>query len=142
MIMDWIRRIVYVFILVVVLTFLFDSFAFGMHTASKQNYKFNQYLYLTIVENNKTDIEFKIVNRMKVPMEYDNTYEIQMYKNKEWKQFNDEIKFETKKVQIEAGSVNDEKINLKNTYGKLKNGRYRLIKNVGGYNIAAEFVVK
>lgn len=142
MIMDWIRKIVYIFILVVIAIFVFDSFAFGMHTASKQDYKFNQYLYLTITDNTKTEIEYKIVNRMKVPMEYNNTYEIQMYKNKEWKQFDDEIKFNLESKIIDSKEVKGEKIKLDKTYGKLKKGRYRLIKNVGGYNIAAEFVVK
>lgn len=142
MIMDWIRKIIYIFIVVVVAIFIFDSLAFGMHTASKQDYKFNQYLYITITDNSKEEIKYKIVNRMKVPMEYNNSYQIQMYKNKEWKEFDDEIKFDLETKIIDAGKINEETINLKNTYGKLKKGRYRLIKNVGGYNIAAEFKIK
>lgn len=142
MIMDWIRKIVYIFVILVICLFVFDSLAFGMSTASKQDYKFNQYLYITIIDNTNKSIEYKIVNRMKVPMEYDSKYEIEMYKNKEWKKFDKEITLESKTLNIKAGEVIDEKIDLSNTYGKLKKGRYRIIKNVGGYYIAAEFKVK
>ena len=123
MIMDWIRKIIYIFIFVVVIIFIFDSLTFGMHTASKQDYKFNQYLYITITDNSKEEIKYKIVNRMKVPMEYNNSYQIQMYKNKEWKEFDDEIKFDLETKIIDAGKINEETINLKKNIWKIKKGK-------------------
>ena len=42
MIMDYIRKLVFILVVVLVLIFLVDSMAFGMHTADKQDYIFNQ----------------------------------------------------------------------------------------------------
>ena len=87
-------------------------------------------------------IEFKLVNRNKMDVEYSNEYEIQMYKNREWKAFDEEYKFDVVKSSLESGEVVIETINLKDTYGKLKKGRYRLVKRLGISEVAAEFKVK
>ena len=142
MIMDYLRKIVFILVVVLVLIFLIDSMAFGMHTAEKQDYRFNQYLYVTVEDNTNKMIEYKVVNRNKIEIEYTNEYEIQMYKNREWKAFDKEIKFDVVKSTLASGDIIVEKINLEDTYGKLKKGRYRLIKRVGLSEVAAEFKVK
>ena len=142
MIMDYLRKIVFILVVVLVLIFLIDSMSFGMHTAEKQDYRFNQYLYVTVEDNTNKMIEYKVVNRNKIEIEYTNEYEIQMYKNREWKAFDKEIKFDVVKSTLASGDIIVEKINLEDTYGKLKKGRYRLIKRVGLSEVAAEFKVK
>lgn len=142
MIMDYIRKLVFILVVILVLIFLVDSMAFGMHTADKQDYIFNQYLYITIEDNTNEMIEFKLVNRNKMDVEYSNEYEIQMYKNREWKAFDEEYKFDVVKSSLTSKEVVIETINLKDTYGKLKKGRYRLIKRLGISEVAAEFKVK
>ena len=97
---------------------------------------------LPIEDNTNEMIEFKLVNRNKMDVEYSNEYQIQMYKNREWKAFDEEYKFDVVKSSLTSGEVVIETINLKDTYGKLKKGRYRLIKRLGISEVAAEFKVK
>ena len=101
-------------------------------------------LYIDVLDDTVTgtSLNYKIYNNTDTTVSYGVSYEIEKYEDGKWKEFGVEVSFIEIAIELESGYSKEEIIEWKSTYGKLKKGKYRLIKEVMGETLFDEFEIK
>lgn len=101
-------------------------------------------LYLEIDKNSitNTSLKYKIYNNTNKELYYGVNYEIEFLQNDKWKKYNILSSWIDLAVILKPNSTNEEKVEWKDTYGKLSKGKYRIIKNVNNIVVFDEFEIK
>lgn len=86
-----------------------------------------------------------IKNESESPIGYGEWYRIDKQVNGEWigiKSKNEDYVFNAIGYELEGNKESEEKIDWTDLYGKLKKGKYRLVKDIGNEYVAVEFDIE
>ncbi len=113
----------------------------------------NNDVTLTIKEGTLTNTGATLIltNNSDKDFQYGNPYEIEIKKDGVWHKINVEVDFTSPSFGLKAKESKEIELKWENGYGKLSNGKYRLIKGIdyeyeeGKYeffNVAVEFTIE
>ncbi len=111
---------------------------------------YNEDITFTVVEKTVTNSKatFILENKSNYSITYGEYYSIEKEKDNSWYEVEpkEEVWFNMQQFEQDANKEKKIKINWKDSYGKLKKGKYRIIKkitiNESNKFIAGEFVIK
>jgi hypothetical protein len=100
-------------------------------------------LYMEVKKDTvtQTSLTYHIYNLTNEELYYGVDYEIEVYRNNEWRHFDVEAAWIEIAVILPAHGKNEETIEWTNIYGKLPKGQYRLIKTVNNILIWDTFEI-
>lgn len=70
-------------------------------------------------------------NNSDINVQYGNPYEIEIKKNDSWHKIDGQLVFTLPAFILKSGGTKEIEINWENGYGRLSDGTYRIIKDIG-----------